>query len=386
LKKDKKQRLKFYETTAGADIKYRGPLNLTHFKILGWICVVLGQTGILMNVFDKSLKFGDAVYTSIASTFSFFGSFSLILLLISNFALILNSAEDYIKIILKYVALSGAIALLYYYIYDHILSDALVSLYLTLTPGEIIEMFNPKFATSGFFSFNLFIDLLLCTLFLFFIDYRPKKIFTGKALIIFRLFTVFPVSYEIASIVLKFLSASGKFKINPQLFPLLPAKPPVAFFVFLALALFIKIRERICLNHGWTIEEYTEFLKTRRNSFHFGAFSTIVFLIAGILDTILQFVIGLILSFGGEKFTAEGFMDSLKLAERMGFGNTTMLILIAPLMLLFSYNRIYKNQKLINIAVPTMGVGATIFIYVEMSYQTIFKYLSDLFEKFLNTQ
>lgn len=35
-------------------------------------------------------------------------------------------------------------------------------------------------SSTGFISFNIFIDLTLCTLVMFFINYNPKKYFQGK--------------------------------------------------------------------------------------------------------------------------------------------------------------------------------------------------------------
>ena len=55
----------------------------------------------------------------------------------------------------------------------------------------------------GFFAFNIFVDLFLCTLVMFFMNARPTKIFTGKKILIFRAFTLLPIAYEVTSIILK---------------------------------------------------------------------------------------------------------------------------------------------------------------------------------------
>lgn len=376
LKKEKKKRVKIHEITAENDMKYRGPLNLTHFKIFGWICVVIGQAGFLMSAFKAFLKIGDEAYENTANVFSFIGSFALLFLLIANFALILNSREKYFQVIFKYAGLTLGVAALFYYVYDHILIGVFAKYAPEIPLAEFIITASPKYEESGFFVFNLFIDLFLCTLFMFFLDYRPKKIFTGKALIIFRLFAILPVSYEAASIVIKLLASNKTIVLDPHLFPFLPAKPPVAFFVFLALVLFEKLREKKFIKQGKTHEEYREFLKTNTNSFHFGVQAAIVFVIAGLLDVVLQFAVGV--AFAKNNFTAETLMSAYLLAGRMGFGETMPLIFIAPLMLLFSYNRVYKSQLILNIAIPAVGAGATVFTYIEMIYQTFIEQFDTL--------
>ena len=278
--------------------------------------------------------------------------FALLFLLIANFALILNSKEKYFQVIFKYAGLTLGVAALFYYVYDHILIGVFTKYVPDIPLAEFIIKASPKYEESGFIVFNLFIDLFLCTLFMFFLDYRPKKVFTGKALIIFRLFAIL------------------------HLFPFLPAKPPVAFFVFLALVLFEKRRERKFIKQGKTHGEYKEFLKTNTNSFHFGVQAAIVFFIAGLLDVLLQFAVSL--AFAWNDITTETLTSAYLLAGRMGFGETMPLMFIAPLMLLFSYNRVSKNQLILNIAIPAVGAGATVFTYIEMIYQTFIEQLDTL--------
>ena len=45
----KKRRLKIHETTLENDIRYRGPLSPTHFKVLGWLCIVVAQIAVLIR-------------------------------------------------------------------------------------------------------------------------------------------------------------------------------------------------------------------------------------------------------------------------------------------------------------------------------------------------
>ena len=54
----------------------------------------------------------------------------------------------------------------------------------------------------GYYAFNIFLDMFLCTLLLFFADYRPKRFFKGKLLYLFRSFAILPVLYDAASVTL----------------------------------------------------------------------------------------------------------------------------------------------------------------------------------------
>ena len=93
---------------------------------------------------------------------------------------------------------------------------------------------------SGFVAFNIFIDLFLCALALFFLNYEPRRVFTGKARILFRLLTLLPVAYEAACIVLKIRAAWGLTVIPMWAWSFLTVKPPMTFVLFVVLALFSK--------------------------------------------------------------------------------------------------------------------------------------------------
>ena len=79
---------------------------------------------------------------------------------------------------------------------------------------------------------------------------------TGSRIKVFRLFAILPLTYEIVCIVLKTLAANRTVELSPYLYPFLTTKPPVAFLLFIVLALFLKIRERRYLRSGKTREEY----------------------------------------------------------------------------------------------------------------------------------
>ena len=351
------------------DIRYRGPLSYRTFKILGWLCIVLSQVAALLTLearMDPSMT--DALRTP-TTVLNLLSNMALPFLLIANFALILNAGEGYGRQLVRFggIALAvaaGSVVLFYRYILGSVAifagnrQDAMTFL---------TDMFHMASGT-GYLSFNLFIDLFLCTLLMFFLNYRPKHLFTGKLLGVFRAFSVLPIAYEIASITLKALAVDGKVALPLIVFPFLTVKPPITFLVFLVLGFFIKNRERIFRKSGKTHADYQAFLKTNRNSFQFSRFTAIILAVAGILDIVAFFVVSVILTQrapdGVEQ--AEGFF--LSFFSALGLGESVLLLLLSPLMLLFSYTRTHKN-KTVDTLIPFAGVALIALVYIEGGYQ-----------------
>jgi amino acid transporter len=121
-----------------------------------------------------------------------------IVLLLASFATMLNHNTSYHTQLLKNFGLMLALALLFYVGIYHFVVGSLTAL--DPEPGRA-ERFMENMIYSdgtGFIAFNVFVDLFLCTLFLFFLCYRPKKFFQGKSVILLRLCAVLPVAYELA--------------------------------------------------------------------------------------------------------------------------------------------------------------------------------------------
>ncbi len=225
----------------------------------------------------------------------------------------------------------------------------------------------------GFFAFNIFIDLLLCTLFMYFMNARPKRVFTGKKILIFRAFAILPVAYEVVSLLLKGLSAAGQVRIPSWGFPLLSVKPPMTFIVFMMLAIYIKTREWRYCRHGKTHEEYQEFLKTNRNAWNFSVFTAVILFVAGVIDLIIFIV--MVLNQGGSAEGVNALVESetaIKntVAYSVGFGKSLILMIFAPIVLLFNYTKIPKN-KTVGMLIPVAGIALIALIVVQGAYQLI---------------
>ena len=368
------KRIKLHEQGAHNDIKYSGPLSFQAFQILGWTCIVITVVMSLMKIAMKVSPADTSRFSSISEIISYIAEMSLPFLLMANFARILNNTDGFKKQLLRN---GGAMAAIY------VGFMIFFNRYVIGTVGLLLE--DPKEANSlvmttfygvnprGFFAFNIFVDLFLCTLVMYFMNARPKKVFTGKKIYIFRAFTLLPIAYEIVSIILKGKSAAGSFQIPSWAFPLLTVKPPMTFLVFVFLAIHIKTRELRYCRHGKTHEEYEEFLKTNRNAWHFSVYAAIVLLIAGLIDVVLA--IFLLAGQAGSAEALDAIFESEKafkntIAMSIGFGKASCLVFFAPIVLLFNYTKIPKN-KTVGMLIPVIGIVLIALIGVQGIYQLV---------------
>ena len=138
-------------------------------------------------------------------------------------------------------------------------------------------------------------------------------------------------------------------------------KTPIAFVVFMLMALFIKTREwRYCRN-GNTHADYEAFLKTNRNSLHFSLFMAALLLVAGFIDYFLLSYV----------------TDAAKVMSRMPFwvaaeiGDSIMLIFVAPLLLLLlSYTRRPRLQDN-DLAIPVAAIALMGLVVLQGLYQIL---------------
>lgn len=367
-----KKRRKIHEVDSTNDIKYRGPLTYQHFRIAAWVLLALSQIALIISI-GMTLRPAQAEeYTGLYTCFSVCGEIATPLLLIANFAVILTARAGYKKLLLRFGGLSLGAVLLFALFYERY---AVGFLSVAVGRESAQAMLDALLSGNGYVAFNLFLDLFLCTLVMYFLNYTPKKVFTGKKLIIFRLFVIFPIAYEAVSVTLKILASLGRFSAPPMLFPFLTTKPPMGFIMFVALALFIKRRERKYIKKGRTVEEYREFLATNTNSWHFSVHSAIIMAVVALIDLVLLFIGTLVVyaHYFPEEESIEALLMSANTAGRWGLGATVPLIIIAPVMLLFSYNRAPKYPKL-DTFIPLGGVALILFVLIEGFYQALTKF------------
>ena len=368
---EKKQRRKILEFDSRRDLRYRGPLSYRAFRIMGWLCIAMSQAVVLMSLVIRV----DPTMTEMLSRPRFVldmvSSMALPFMLIANFSLILNRAESYKSQIIRFGVVSLLIAAAAVIVYlRYILGGLAVFMGGRREAADLIENSFYSYSGNGSVSFNIFIDLFLCTLLMFFMNFRPKRVFTGKRLMIFRAFAALPILYELASLALKCLAAEKLIRMPFIVFPFLTVKPPMTFLVFIVLAIYIKNRERHFIKNGRTHEDYEEFLKTNRNSFHFSRFTAIVLAAAGVIDFIGVFGTLFLSLYRGSVTPGLVSILSSTWLDALGFGESVTMLLLAPLMLLFSYTRLPKNRNL-DIFIPIGGIALIVLIYIEGGYQCL---------------
>ena len=370
-----RKRVKLHEHGTHDDIRYSGPFSFQTFQALGWICivitVVMGMMGMAMklNPVETSDRF-----KSIVEILSYIADMSLPFLLMANFAKILNNTEGYNRQLIRNGGAMVAIFLVFLLFFNRYVVGT-VGLLLE-DPADAYPLVMTSFynvSPRGFFAFNIFVDLFLCTLFMYFMNARPKKIFTGKKVLVFRSFALLPVAYEVVSMLLKGRAAAGSIRLPSWSFPLLTVKPPMTFLVFMLLAIHIKTRELRYCRHGKTHEDYQAFLKTNRNSWHFSVYTAVVLFIAGFLD--LMILTFLLIGQAGSEEAAIALAESVKalnstIALSIGFGNSVILMFFAPVVLLFNYTKIPKRH-ITGALIPAAGILLILIIGVQGVYQLV---------------
>ena len=364
----KKEKKPFVLATRENDIKYRGPLNYQLLRIIGWIAMALSISATILATGGKFLlklsqnAIGNDL-TATANVFSYIGVLAVPLFLLANFTIILNHRNQYLKLLVKFGGLAAAIYAGFAFVILRYANGLGYEIFKDYSiAAQQVQRFLKWWLSSKLY-LNVFIDLFLVSLLFYFINYRPKKVFTGKKIYIFRLFVLLPILYEIAAMILKGLDSLGKINLPLLVMPLMPTKPLLMLLCFLVLIIFVKTRERRYLKKGCTLEQFHEYLKTNKSSLYFSIQVSVAFLITAIIDfIILVLVIAL---------AYEGKYEGIFYAASWGIGNSTSLILAIPIVMLFSYNRPYDPKNKIDLVIPLGGMGVVAFAIVESLYQVL---------------
>lgn len=371
--KEKKTRLKIHEVTAENDIRYRGPLSYRHLKIIAWIACWFGQLATILGLLGKASDGMRASLNTPISVFSFISTLMAPMFLFAAFSALLNRSTGFRPLLIKYGAISGAIIAVYLFLYFKSIPIAIEKLMQVdraeslRKTGEFLGSFSQR---GGFVDFNLFIDLFLCTLFLYFLMHNPRRVFVGNKRYVFRAFALLPIAYELTSLILKMLGSLGVISIHPILFPFLTTKPPVTFLLFVVLSIYIKRREHIFRKAGKTHEEYEAFLKTRTNSFQFSRYLSIMILVAVFVDLVFFLTSMLIVGGSTGAETNEELTRICNALISCGIGKSLTLVFTIPVVLLFSYTRTHENKKPDRL-IPIIGLAGIALIYIEGIYRIV---------------
>ena len=361
-KRHNRLRKKFFKDK---DIKYKGPLSYRYLRVLAWICLAITQL-VMVNALASNL-IGYSLIGEVNTTFvSYIADLATPLFLIASFGLILSGKKTYKNYLLLYgamfLAMGGGLCFVYgRYIYS-----------LIAAAGFSDEMIATVGSAMGQkLQLNVFTDLFLFVSFHFFMNYNPKKYFTGNKIIIFRLLMIIPIAYVIASYTLKVLSALGTITLAFYFYPFMCTKSPLVLLVFVFLSLWIKVREKWFIRLGATHEQYQKFLKTNRNSLSYSIQLSIIIVIVAIVDILLFF--GSLIIFALNQIS--DFNDFFAIISSIGIGSGASLLLAIPFILLYSYTKDHKNN-LIDLFLPVAGIASILIIYIEVAYQLFMNILT----------
>lgn len=362
------------------DIKYNAPLSYRHFRIFGWLMIMLSELSMVFGISSKyfSSIIGNELtntYQILSDAFGFFGQLAIPFFLLANFALILSSQENIKQIVLTHILGAIGIYLAFLLIYDRYLIGFVSLLFSSLTYQEtksIVDAIMTTFFT-GYLSLNIFIDLLMCSLLYLFLIYKPKKI-NNTGLVFYRLLVLIPILYEIGSYIIKDL-ANGLhlFTIPIEVLPLLTNKSIITFFAFLIIVLYLKHKERIYKKMGGTHEQYKEFLQTKTHTFQVSIVIAIIFAVAGFFDLLITIIVPIVIIavkiLNGNK-DATDIVLIFSTIEQWGLGKAISLLFISPFILLFNYKKKYSvKSKNVDILIPIGGIALCLFAIIEGLYQ-----------------
>ncbi|MBQ9449604.1 MAG: hypothetical protein IJU60_07015 [Acholeplasmatales bacterium] len=390
----KQKRIKWKDRTPDNDIKYAGYLSYRHLRIIGWVCLAIAQ---IAGVMRLQIKLNPASQEELKVWMEIFGYISALplpLFFLANYSQMTAKKSNFKSMFISY----GGIALALYIVSNFIVImhfgyRAMKCLDSSTSYADAFEFFGillPAIGKVGY-TLNIFIDLLLITFLFFFIYYEPKKFFLGKKKILFRLLVILPIIYEIGAIFIKYQTYFGGMEINSFVFFLLPSKPPLLFAAFVIIIFAVKIAEiRHIKKEGHSKETWEEYSKTHAHSLRVSICISVVFLICALLDFAAIIAAMLIISAQSVGYASDPYIQSLPYYEGMtveqiqeyyintkmsafanaGFGGSVALILIIPLVILFSYTKTHKDTK-IDKLLPIAGIGLIFVIYLEGMFQVV---------------
>ncbi|MCR5206290.1 MAG: hypothetical protein K6E47_14775 [Lachnospiraceae bacterium] len=155
-----------------------------------------------------------------------------------------------------------------------------------------------------------------------------------------------------------------------SLFPFLTTKPPLVFILFMALGIYIKIRERKFLKTGKTKEDYQAFLQTNKNSLDIMLFAIAAILVIIVIDEFLlkDLIVPRIVAHNKgiipEEYASAYDFIIAPAVSACGIGDMKNMLIFTPFLLLFSYTRTHK-RTLIDSGITALGIFGIALIYLD---------------------
>ena len=176
------------------DIKYEGPLSYRYLRIFAWIFMAFGQI-VFLNTISINMMHWDALGDAGSTILSIFAGLATPLFILASFGLVLNGKRNIRDFMLVYGLAYAGVGLGFIIFYLRYINGLFVKMGIDQQP--FIVHFN------GFLServqVNVFADLFAFALFHFFLNYTPRKVFKGKSVYAFRLFSLIPIVFVLGS-------------------------------------------------------------------------------------------------------------------------------------------------------------------------------------------
>lgn len=328
------------------DVKYKAPFSGKLLQVVAYLLLIFSHFSLMFNFMQGILSEDASGSFSVMLKISdIMKSASLPLLLLSAFNTIMNKSRNIRLFVIQYVACSLILFVIYLLVFYRYLVGTF-SLFFDLSQAETATALFDLLITSvpKFMNYNIFVDLATCSLFFFFIYYTPKNK-SKKFLIFFRSLCIIPVLIVVGCCIFNFTIEFHEVVYPPAILFILPCRSPSMHLIFFFLALFIKYRYAIVTKLRG--EEYCSLYKgSNKDNLVFSLFCAVAIIVVSLFDFLCSF-------------------SPIMLA--MGFGDSYTVAIVAPITLLFAYNKPIKSSSL-DILIPLISFGVIAFIYVEGVY------------------
>jgi len=359
------------------DIKFRGGISYRGLRFIGLIAMTLSQFGLLFYFLSKAANY--MIIDGLTFVFpewlhqlcTTLGHITFPCLLIASFATVVSKTDEIIKVLLTNLALA-----LLTYVFCAFFLPGIIESFITELPSTILDTVNlpkimsiiaknpsilealgipasgvdwssiiskidwaeispvikeimpaissqlAKLVIVNFVNINVFWDLFLCSLFYFFISYKPKKLQGGK-LMLFRCCAVLPAFYIVICSFLDGLLKANLVDMPTWGLAMLTNRRLPSYILFFLIVLLFKFIEVEHLHRGGTRESYIEILMTRKSALAFSVFTAISLAIICLVDYLLK-----------------GFTNYAS----WGVGSTYYSAAAIPFILLFTFNKKPKKK------------------------------------------
>ena len=391
------KRIKWRDRTPENDIKYGGFLSYRHIRIIGWVCMILAQLGLVFSLAAKLSPEQPDRFKWIIEAADWISGMPVPLFMLANFATILQKKNQFRSLLIFYggaalglYLLANIVVFKYVFQLMHAVDGTINMWDATVATGEILGL-----AGRQAYTLNVFIDLLLCVLLFFFANYEPKsQAFAGKKVYLFRALIALPIIYEVGIAFAKYFMMLGYFSVPAFVIFLFPNKPPFVFAAFVIIVICLKISKKLHLKrNGGDVAAYETYTTTRAHSLRVSIMIAIIFAICAALDFGAFLSITLIIAnnvanaaqiYGNDPAAQEAAIAEVNFRMEallnVGIGSSLMLIFISPLALLFSYTKTHKNPK-VDKFIPIIGIALMVFTIIEGLFDVMTAYLPKIIEK-----